>query len=125
MRICVGRRPRMWKLYSKIHKISKAIAHFCTNKWNFSDNNVQMLWNNLNKEDQQIYPFNIRELDWAKYLIDYHKGIRLYLLKEDDSTLEISRINYNRLYWTHQIFKTVLIFAILWLIWNIFIKIFA
>ncbi|KAM0735557.1 putative fatty acyl-CoA reductase [Formica fusca] len=125
VRICTGRRPRMWKLYGKIHKAIKSVAYFSTNTWYYTDDNVQTMWNLLNKEDQQLFQFNMKELDWSKYLTDFHKGIRLYLLNEDDSNLETSRTNYKRLYWTHQIFKTVFIFATLWIIWNILIKIFA
>ncbi|KAL6437909.1 hypothetical protein ACFW04_004313 [Cataglyphis niger] len=125
IRICMGRRSRMWKLYGKIHKACKSIAYFSTNTWNYDDDNVQTMWNRLNEEDQQLFYFNMKALDWSKYLTDFHKGIRLYLLNEDDSNLEISRVNYKRLYWTHQIFKTTFIFATLWIIWNIFIKIFA
>ncbi|KMQ88967.1 fatty acyl- reductase [Lasius niger] len=94
-------------------------------RWDYTDDNVQTMWDRLNEEDKQLFHFNIRELDWSKYLTDYYKGMRLYLLHEDDSTLEISRINYKRLYWTHQMLKTVLIFATLWIVWNIFAKIFV
>lgn len=86
----------MWKLYNKIHKTINSIAYFSITRWQFTDDNIQTMWNRLNKEDQQLFPFNIRELDWAKYLIDFHKGLRLYFLNEDDSNLEISRINYKR-----------------------------
>ncbi|XP_072757566.1 putative fatty acyl-CoA reductase CG5065 isoform X2 [Anoplolepis gracilipes] len=98
VRICMGRRPRMWKLYNKIHKAVKSIAHFSTNTWNYTDDNVQIMWNCLNEKDQQLFPFNVKELDWTKYLTDFHKGIRLYLLKEDDSNLEISRTYYKSIF---------------------------
>ncbi|XP_072756344.1 putative fatty acyl-CoA reductase CG5065 [Anoplolepis gracilipes] len=124
VRICIGRRPRMWKLYGKIHKAIESIGYFSTKTWNYTDDNVQTMWNLLNKRDQELFLFNMKEFDWTKYLTDFHKGIRLYLLKEDDSNLEASRINYKRLYWAHQILKTVFIFSILWIIWNIFVKIF-
>lgn len=86
----------MWKLYSKIHKACKSVAHFSTNTWYYDDDNVQTMWNRLNEEDQQLFHFNMKTLDWSKYLTDFHKGIRLYLLNEDDSNLEISRVNYKR-----------------------------
>lgn len=86
----------MLKVYNKIHKAIKSIAYFSINRWEYIDDNVQTLWNRLNKEDQQLFPFNIRELDWTRYLIDFHKGLRLYFLNDDDSNLEFSRMNYNR-----------------------------
>ena len=86
----------MWKLYSKIHKASKAITHFALHKWNFTDDNVQALWDRLSEEDRQLFKFNMIGFDWTKYLIDCYKGMRLYLFNEDDSSLENSRIKYRR-----------------------------
>jgi len=63
---------------------------------NNSNDNVEKMWNCLNKEDQQLFTFQMKELDWSKYLVNHYKGIRLYLLKEDDSTLERSRVRYKR-----------------------------
>jgi len=62
----------------------------------YSNDNIEKMWNCLNKEDQQLFKFQMKELDWTKYLINHYKGIRLYLLKEDDSTLERSRVRYKR-----------------------------
>lgn len=86
---------RMWKLYLKIHKFSRAIEHFCTNKWSFSNDNVQAMWDHLSKEDQRLFNFNMVKFNWTKYLIDHYQGIRRYL-NEDDSTLEADRIKYKR-----------------------------
>ncbi|TGZ47496.1 Fatty acyl-CoA reductase, partial [Temnothorax longispinosus] len=115
--ICINRSPRMWKSCKKIDIFSDATQPFCTNEWNFSTDNVQAMWNRLSEEDQQLFKFSMIEFDWTKYLIDLYMGIRVYLLNENDSTLEMSRIKYKRFYWTHQTFKIVLIFAIFWIVW--------
>ncbi|XP_039305313.1 fatty acyl-CoA reductase wat-like [Solenopsis invicta] len=115
----------MWKLYLKIHKAIKAIKPFCTNEWSYSTDNVQAMWDHLNKKDQQLFNFNMIEFDWTKYLIDHYMGIRLFLLDENDNTLEISRIKYKRFHWTHKIMKAVFIFIALWIFHVIFKKIFA
>lgn len=31
--MCVGQRPRLLKVYKKIHKFSSVISFFCTNEW--------------------------------------------------------------------------------------------
>lgn len=31
--MCVGQRPRLLKMYKKIHKFSSVISFFCTNEW--------------------------------------------------------------------------------------------
>lgn len=72
------------------------MALFITEQWNFSRDNVEGLWNRLNEQDQQLFKFNMKKFDWSKYFFDLSKGIRFYLLNEDDNTLEISRIRYKR-----------------------------
>ncbi|CAL1688895.1 unnamed protein product [Lasius platythorax] len=123
--LCKGRRPRMWKLYSRVHKSAKLTSYFAANKWKFNDNNVQAMWDRLSEEDQQLFNFNMIGFDWIKYLIDCYKGIRLFLLNEDDSTLENSRIKYRRFCWLHRILETVFLFVIFLIIWSILVKIFA
>jgi len=66
------------------------------NQWSYSHDNVEKMWNRLSKEDQQLFKFQMKELDWTKYFVNHYKGIRLYLLNEDESTLELSRIRYKR-----------------------------
>jgi len=123
--ICTHRNPRMWKLYMKIHKFCRAIEPFCNKEWSFSTDNVETMWDHLSGKDQQLFKFSMKGFDWTNYFIDHYKGIRLYLLNEDDSTLEISRIKYKRFYWIHQTMKAVFIFVVLWILWIIFTNIFA
>ncbi|XP_024875769.1 fatty acyl-CoA reductase wat-like [Temnothorax curvispinosus] len=110
--ICINRSPRMWKLCKKVDKFSNATQPFRTNEWSFSTDNVQEMWSHLSSEDQKIFQFSMVRFNWKKYLFNHYMGIRLYLLNEDDSTLEISRIKYKRLYWRHQILKIVFAFAV-------------
>ncbi|XP_067213507.1 putative fatty acyl-CoA reductase CG5065 isoform X1 [Linepithema humile] len=123
-RVCMGRKPKMWTLYKKIHIACEAVAPFCLNENIISNDNVEAMWNNMSKDDQQLFKFDMKAFDWPTYLSDYYKGIRLYLLNEDDSTLKINRIKYKRLYWMHQILKTVLILGTLWILWNILANVF-
>ncbi|XP_071578259.1 fatty acyl-CoA reductase wat-like isoform X2 [Temnothorax nylanderi] len=115
--ICINRSPRMWKLCKKVDKFSNALQPFCNNEWSFSTDNVQAMWSHLSEEDQQLFQFSMVGFDWTKYFIDHYMGLRLYLLNEDNSTLEISRIKYRRFYWIHQTFKIVFTFAVFWIVW--------
>lgn len=86
----------MWKLYVKIENFSKFITPFCIKEFSYSTDNVRTMWDHLNEEDQQLFKFNMMGFNWTKYLIDYYKGIRLYLLNEDDSMLNVNRVKYRR-----------------------------
>ncbi|XP_036146805.1 fatty acyl-CoA reductase wat-like [Monomorium pharaonis] len=122
--ICMNRSPRMWKLYTKIDKFFDALGHWIEQKWTYSTDNVDAMWNRLNEKDQQLFKFSMIEFDWEKYFIGHYLGIRRYLLKEDDNTLEISRIKYKRFYWIHQMIKVVFVFVVFWIILIIFKKLF-
>ncbi|XP_011696475.1 PREDICTED: putative fatty acyl-CoA reductase CG5065 isoform X2 [Wasmannia auropunctata] len=123
--ICIKHRPRMWKLYRRIHNNYYVLIPFIMKKKSYSYDNVEAMWNRLKESDQQLFKFHFNKFDWTKYLADHYKGICFFLLNEDDSTLEINRIRHKRLYWMHQTFKMVLIFAVVWIIWIIFIKVFT
>ena len=79
------------KAYEKIHKFSKIIAYFCLNSWKFEEKATTNLWNKMSDKDKEIFFFNIEELDWNFYLRNYLKGLRVYLAKDDLSTLPEGR----------------------------------
>jgi len=80
----------------KVDKFSKAIEPFSNTEWNYSTDNIQSMWDNLNEKDQQLFKFNMMEFNWTEYLINYYQGIRLYQLNENDSMLKDSRMKYAR-----------------------------
>lgn len=41
-------------MYKKVHKFAEVISYFCTNEWDFSNDNVQGLWIKLNAKDKQV-----------------------------------------------------------------------
>lgn len=62
----------------------------------FTNSNVQRLWKKIGRRDQEVFDFNIRNIDWEDYSHHYIKGMRLHLFKDDLSTLESARIKWNR-----------------------------
>lgn len=94
--MCVGQRPQLIKIYKKIHKFSHVISFFCTNEWMFTNQNIQQLWKRLDNDDQKLFDFNMKTMDWIDYCHHYIKGMRLYLFKDDLSTLTAARRKWNR-----------------------------
>lgn len=118
---CFRQKPRLMKLYKKIHKFSSVISFFCTNEWvsvlklimpyhieyiefklehnssqMFTNSNVQRLWKKLGRRDQDMFDFNMKTMDWEEYSYHYIKGMRLYLFKDDLSTLESAKRKWRR-----------------------------
>ncbi|XP_012270704.1 fatty acyl-CoA reductase wat isoform X2 [Orussus abietinus] len=118
--ISTGNKPRMWKGYQKIHKFTNVIAYFCTREWQFRNDNVQAMWRRLDAKDQQIFKFSMRNFNWQAYFCNYIQGIRVYLMKDDLSTLESSRTKWRRLYWMHQVLKVLIFFMGAWMLRRLF-----
>jgi len=116
--LLLGKRPKLLKIYKKINKFCYVISYFSTRDWKFTDGNVQELWQKLDEDDRKLFDFNLDELDWEKYFYTYVRGIRLYLLKDDMSTLPQAIARYNRLRWLHQGVKFVVLILVLRLLWT-------
>jgi fatty acyl-CoA reductase len=83
-------------LYYKSIKYMTIVSKVSTNSWKFHDSNIRSLLSSLSHEDRELYCFDITRLQWRDYLADYIAGIRLFLLREDTSTLPDARKRYNR-----------------------------
>lgn len=75
----------------------EALHYFTTHGWTFQSKNLPKLWNTLSPEDQQLFNFDIRQLNWDSYLFDYVMGIKRYILKDDLGKLQAARANLTRM----------------------------
>ena len=104
----------MVKISSLMQKGQKALEPFTTNSWEWSHDNMDKLWEELGLEDRDIFPFDLRDLDWIEFLEKYVQvnstvihcsifilvvqGIRKFLFKEKDSTIPASKRHLNFLW---------------------------
>lgn len=77
----------MLQVYRKIHRFCDVIYYFTNGQWYFSNQNVQQLWNKLTPQDQQIFSFNMADINWNEVINHSMLGIRTYLMKEDPSNI--------------------------------------
>lgn len=87
---------RMLQVYKKIHRFCDVIYYFTNGHWYFTNNNVQNLWKKLSPQDQEIFFFNMGDLNWSEVINLSMFGIRTYLMKEDPSTIPTALKRYNR-----------------------------
>ncbi|XP_014487850.1 PREDICTED: fatty acyl-CoA reductase 2-like [Dinoponera quadriceps] len=78
----------------------------------------------MSESDQLLFNFKMKGFNWPEYWGNSVKGMRLYLLKEDLSTLETSRIKWKRLYWIHYTTKFAFIFIVVVFTCNLLANIF-
>ncbi|CAB3257432.1 unnamed protein product [Arctia plantaginis] len=116
--LCLGRKPKMLKVYKKIHKFSSVLSYFCTREIIFRNEKTQELWEKTSEVDKKLYPFSMAEINWDEYFDEYLAGIRRYLFKESDDTLPQARIKWKRLYYLHQIARFIFLGMAIYVLWS-------
>ncbi|XP_069691430.1 fatty acyl-CoA reductase wat-like [Periplaneta americana] len=115
-----GKQTNLVKIYKKIHRFNSVISYFATREWKFTNDNVQALWKKVDAKDRRLFDFDIDGLDWEEYFFRYVRGIRVYLMKDDLSTVPVGIKKNKRLRWAHQVVKTLVLLLLLRIIWAIF-----
>ena len=83
----LGKKPVMVTVVNKMHKAQKvrvtiltmitsavqAIEYFSTNEWSWTNDNVQQLYRELSKEDQNTFNFDLSALHWPDFIAEYVK----------------------------------------------------
>nr|QLI61993.1 fatty acyl-CoA reductase 3 [Streltzoviella insularis] len=96
---------RMLHFYYKVMKLANTLFYFSTQDWRFNDDGVMTMWNSLSDADKTVFPFNIADMSWDYLAETFIVGLRVYLLKDDLTTLPEARKKWNRLYYMHLILK--------------------
>ncbi|GAB1866560.1 Fatty acyl-CoA reductase [Camponotus japonicus] len=115
--VCMGRQPRLLKVYKKIHKFMDVLNYFSTQEWKFTNNRLHALMEKFTSKDRENFFCDIRNVDWNVYFETYISGIRVYLIKDPLDTLPQARVKWQRLYWSHQALKLILAYAVMRFSW--------
>ncbi|KAI5640090.1 male sterility protein domain-containing protein [Phthorimaea operculella] len=116
--VCVGKKPKMLKVYKKIHKFSSVLSYFSTNEIKFCNQRTRQLWEKSSDQDKQLFPFSMANLDWSDYFSEYLAGIRRYLFKDGDETLASAKVKWRRLYYVHQIVRFIFYSLVVYALWS-------
>ncbi|XP_053622062.1 fatty acyl-CoA reductase wat-like [Plodia interpunctella] len=119
---CLGKKPKMLKVYRKVHKLSSVLSYFCTTELTFCNRNTRQLWESTSDEDKKIFPFSMRDVNWDEFFEEYIVGMRRHLFKDGDDTLPQARIKWKRLYYLHQIVKILFCALAVYALWSIFLR---
>lgn len=57
---------------------------------------VNAMWQRLDARDQELFFFDIRQMNWDTFMTTYYRGIRQYLLKDPLDTIPEALVRYNR-----------------------------
>ncbi|XP_072242714.1 fatty acyl-CoA reductase 1 isoform X2 [Leuresthes tenuis] len=113
----MGRKPRMMKTISRLHKAMMVLEYFTSHSWMWNTDNMAMLLAQMSPEDKKVFNFDVRQLHWAEYMESYCMGTKKYVLNEELSGLPAARKHLNKLRNIRYTFNTVLVVFI----WRVFI----
>ncbi|XP_076754544.1 fatty acyl-CoA reductase 1 [Xylocopa sonorina] len=108
-----GKPSVMVGIQAKLRKAATCLEYFSTQQWNFRDDNVRQLAEQLSPEDRQTFMFDVKEIDWPAYIEQYILGIRLFMLKENPDTLPAARSHLKKLYWIHKVVQFGMLLVVL------------
>jgi 1-acyl-sn-glycerol-3-phosphate acyltransferase len=81
-----ARRARMeW-----LHRMARIYGPYAENRSRFMAFNVQRAWRSLSDADRAAFPFDVRSLDWTRYVQQVHlPGVERFLLRRSDRVAPI------------------------------------
>ncbi|XP_072341422.1 fatty acyl-CoA reductase 1 isoform X3 [Scyliorhinus torazame] len=112
-----GQKPRMMKIFNRLHKSMMLLEYFSSKSWQWSTDNMNMLMGQLSLEDKRGFNFDVRQLHWPEYIENYCIGTKKYVLNEDMSGLPAARQHLKKLRNIRFAFNTILLVVI----WRVFI----
>jgi fatty acyl-CoA reductase len=109
----IGKKPRMVKTYTRLHKSMDILEYFTTRSWEWTHAQLDQLKATMTPDDQKMFYFDPRTLHWPTYMQNYCLGTKKFILKEDLSGLPAARARLRMLRNIRYIFNTVLL-VVLW-----------
>ncbi|XP_064634182.1 fatty acyl-CoA reductase 1-like [Lineus longissimus] len=108
-----GKKPIFVRLYDRLSKSVRSLDYFTSNEWKFHNDNMFMLQDKLNHDDQKLFDFDVKQIDWRQYIEHYCLGAKNHILKEDMTNMDKPRAEMKRLQTWTRIIKLVGL-VILW-----------
>lgn len=92
-----GIKPIMFKIAKRYKTAADTGEFFAMHEYDFEVDNVKDLLHEIsNADDGNEFLCDVKHVKWDEYLKNYVRGIRKYVLKDDDSTLSTSRRTVKR-----------------------------
>ncbi|XP_034488536.1 fatty acyl-CoA reductase wat-like [Drosophila innubila] len=112
-------KPRMVKMYDKIHKHIKTVYWFTVRHWTFDMSNTDQLIQCFSMEDRKLFECDMNSLNWNEYFKVALFGAREYIANEKptEESFRKAQIIMKRFRIYHRILQTVVCILVAALIW--------
>ncbi|KAL8580694.1 hypothetical protein ACOMHN_004735 [Nucella lapillus] len=108
----MGKKPRMVKVYRRLHKAIDTLTFFTSNSWTWDSNNLDIIQHQLSPEDLKTFFIDPRPLHWPSYLENYCLGAKQYLLNEDLAGVPTAKAHLRMLRNIRYLFNTLVVVAL-------------
>ncbi|XP_034994380.2 fatty acyl-CoA reductase 2 isoform X2 [Zootoca vivipara] len=112
-----GRKPRMMKMYNRLHNSMKFFDFFANRSWEWKSDNMNMLLNQLSPKDKKLFFFDVRQLNWSEYMEYLCLGAKTHVLNEDLAGIPAAKEHLRKLRNIQYVINITLIVFI----WRVFI----
>lgn len=116
----VGGRGGLVRAVEKMHKTQSVLGFFTTNEYEFVEENLKILQDEMNEEDRKTFNFDIADLDWGDFIDEWTKGTRQFVFKEPLCSLEEARARLDRLYWGERVLQVLFFLAVARILLSLF-----
>lgn len=108
-----GGRPILFRLHKNVWSSLGLLERFIFTEWRFHNPNTIQLSKEMNKTDRELFYIDITTLDWDDYFKTLLLGVRRYLNKEKETTLQAAR-NKDTVLLVFHVLWQLLIIALFW-----------
>ncbi|XP_073831788.1 fatty acyl-CoA reductase wat-like [Musca autumnalis] len=91
-----GSKMSVVKLNGKISRLTNITRVFLKYDFTFDTANTRHLWKSMSSEDKKLFNFDMISLQWNVYLQNNAKGLRLFVAKEESSTIPAAKSSLKR-----------------------------
>jgi len=86
-----GKKPKFVKFYKHAQKLLQVTEYFRMNEWEFQTMNMVKLFNTMSEADQDVFNFQVQDINFIRYMESSYGFIRNHIFKEDKTSLEKAR----------------------------------
>lgn len=76
--------------------MQNVLKYFCDLEWQFHDDKTVDLLNSMDTRDKNLFNFDIADVEYDLYFGYVVRTVRIYLMKDPISTIEVGRRKYTR-----------------------------
>ncbi|CAD1470774.1 unnamed protein product, partial [Heterotrigona itama] len=87
-----GKEPIMMKINKYFNKLLTMLEYYTFHEWTFHRDNVYKMAEDIKMlKDSNKVRLDIRDINWKKYIANYHSGIVKFILKEKPDPIKAAQ----------------------------------